>query len=159
MLSIVARTISPSLAHMIARYLLIDERASQARYMVLEHIRSSDPVVRRLERSITANLERQLSLDEMATATATASRTLARRLHAALRTTPQRFAQRLRASRAVHLLETTTESVERIAERVGYADAASFRRVLRRETGGTPRSFLTGAKRPQACNERPVRRT
>ena len=148
MLSIVARKISPSLAHMVARYLLIDERVSQARYMVLEHIRSSDPVIRRLERFITANLERQLSLEEMATATATSPRTLARKLHGALRTTPQRFAQRLRASRAVHLLETTTESVDRIAERVGYADAAAFRRVFRRETGGTPRSFLNGATMP-----------
>ncbi len=139
MLCIVARQISPSLAHLVAKYLLIDQRASQARYMVMEHLRSSDPVIRKLERFITLNIERQISLDEMASATATSPRTLARKLRGALHTTPQRFAQRLRTSRAAHLLETTSESVERVAERVGYADAAAFRRIFRRETGLTPR--------------------
>lgn len=139
MLAILSRKVSPSLAHTVARYLLLDERVSQARYMVLDHVRSSDPVIRKLEGFISANVERQLSLDDMATATATSPRTLARRLHDSLGTTPQRFAQRLRAARAAHLLETTSESVERVAELVGYADAAAFRRIFRRETGGSPR--------------------
>jgi len=43
-------------------------------------------------------------------------------------------------ARAVHLLETTSHSVEVIAANVGYADAAAFRRVFRRETGDSPRA-------------------
>lgn len=138
MLAIVARTVSPSLAHLAAKYLVLDERASQSRYMVMEHMRSADPVVRALERLVAQNMERQVSLAEMARATATSPRTLARRVEAALRTTPQRFAQRLRMARAVHLLETTSRSVDAVAASVGYADAAAFRRVFRRETGDTP---------------------
>ena len=140
MLAILAQTLSPSLAHMVARYLVLDERSSQARYMVMDHLRSADPVVRALERFIGSNLERQLTVPQMARATATSPRTLARKLERALGTTPLRFAQRLRIAQAVHLLETTRRSVDEIAARVGYADAAAFRRVFRRETGEAPRA-------------------
>jgi transcriptional regulator GlxA family with amidase domain len=140
MLAILAHTLSPSLAHMAARYLVLDERASQARYMVMNHLSSSDPVIRKLEGFVTSNIERQLTVHEMARATATSPRTLARRVAKALGTTPQHFAQRLRVAQAVHLLETTQRSVDEIAARVGYADPAAFRRIFRRETGETPRS-------------------
>jgi transcriptional regulator GlxA family with amidase domain len=140
MLAIIAHTTSPALAHMVAKYLLLDERSSQARYMVLEHLRSADPVVRALERFIGQNLARQLSLAELARATATSPRTLARKLESALGTTPLRFAQRLRVARALQLLETTTQSVEAVASAVGYADPAAFRRVFRRELGESPRA-------------------
>jgi transcriptional regulator GlxA family with amidase domain len=138
MLAIIAQTVSPSLAHMIAKYLVLDERASQARYMVMEHLRSADPVIRALERFIGSNIERQLTVPQMARATATSPRTLARKLERALSTTPLRFAQRLRIAQAVHLLETTRRSIDEIAARVGYADAAAFRRIFRRETGEAP---------------------
>ncbi|NBD08263.1 helix-turn-helix domain-containing protein [Corallococcus sp. c25j21] len=150
MLAIVARTASPALAHLVARYLVLDERTSQSRYMVTEHLRSSDPSVRELEAFVLANIERQVSIQQMARATATSPRTLARRVEDALGTTPHRFAQRLRISRAVHLLETTRDSVESIAARVGYADAAAFRRVFRRETGEAPRAKRTGSLRSRA---------
>ena len=140
MLAIVARTHSPSLAHMVARYLLLDERASQARYMVIEHVRSDDPAIRVLERYVAGNLSQQLTLARMAHATATSPRTLARKLERALGTTPLHFAQRIRVAHAVHLLETTQRTVEDVAARVGYADAAAFRRVFRRETGDAPRA-------------------
>lgn len=139
MLAVVAHTLSPALAHLVARYLVLDERASQARYMVLDHLRSADPVIRALERFVNANLGRQLTLPQLARATATSPRTLARRVEKALGTTPQRFVQRLRVARAVHLLETTRHPVDEIAARVGYADAAAFRRIYRRETGEAPR--------------------
>lgn len=138
MLAIVARTVSPALAHLVARYLLIDDRTSQARYMLMEHVRTADPTVEALESFVHANLARQVSLVEMARATGTSPRTLARKLHAALGTTPQRFAQRLRMARAGLLLETTRASVEEVAARVGYADAAAFRRIFRRFTGESP---------------------
>lgn len=140
MLAILAETVSPSLAHLVAKYLVLDERASQARYMVMEHLRSADPVIQALERFIGSNIHRQLTVKQMARATATSPRTLARKIEQALGTTPLRFAQRLRVAQAVHLLETTGRSVDDVAARVGYADAAAFRRVFRRETGETPRA-------------------
>ncbi len=49
--------------------------------------------------------------------------------------TPMELVQRVRVAHASHLLETTQASVEEVAERVGYADAAAFRRVFRRYAG------------------------
>ena len=139
MLALVARVASPSLAQLAARYLVLDHRPSQARYMVLEHLRVSDPAVQAAERFANANVDRQISLEELARAAAVSPRTLARRIHAMLGMTPNELVQRVRVAHAANLLETTRVSVEEIAGRVGYADAAAFRRVFRRYAGESPR--------------------
>lgn len=139
MLAVLARITSVSLAHTVARYLVIDARPSQARYLVREHLRSADPALSRLERFVLANLARQLTVAELARAASTSARTLARRLKQALHVTPREFVRRLRVERAVHLLETTSTPVEQLAAQLGYADPAAFRRLIRRETGETPR--------------------
>ncbi|ATB37001.1 AraC family transcriptional regulator [Cystobacter fuscus] len=139
MLALVARLAGPSVAHLVTRYLVLDERPSQARYMVMEHLRVSDPGLRAVERFIAQNIGRQLSLDELARVAAVSPRTLARRVHASLGVTPHELVQRIRVSRAAHLLETTHASVDDIAAQVGYADAAAFRRVFRRFAGELPR--------------------
>jgi transcriptional regulator GlxA family with amidase domain len=138
-LAIVARIASPSLAQLVARYLLLDDRPSQARYMVLEHLRVSDPAVQAAERFASANVERQISTEELARAAAVSPRTLARRVREGLGMTPHELVQRIRVRHAAHLLETTRASVEEVAGRVGYADAAAFRRVFRRYAGESPR--------------------
>jgi transcriptional regulator GlxA family with amidase domain len=139
MLAVVARVSSPALADLAARYLVLDARPSQSRYMVMDHLRNFDPVLRTLEEFVAANIDRQLSLGELARAVGTSPRTLARRVEAAVATTPQRFVQRLRAAHAAHLLETTREPVEAVAARVGYADPAAFRRMFHRHAGESPR--------------------
>ena len=139
MLAVVARLTSPSLSNLAASYLVLDTRASQSRYMVMDHLRSFDPLLRTLEEFVGANIDRQVSLDELARAAGTSPRTLARRVQAAVGMTPHRFVQRVRVMHATHLLETTRESVEEVAARVGYADPAAFRRSFRRHTGESPR--------------------
>jgi transcriptional regulator GlxA family with amidase domain len=94
---------------------------------------------------VRAHLDRVVTVEEMARAAGTSSRTLARRMKEQCETTPLRFVQRLRTERAVEMLETTASSVEAIASKVGYADAAAFRRILRRETGRSPREFRARA--------------
>lgn len=140
MLAVVSRIAGPSLTYRVASYLVLEQRESQARYMIQESLRTQDPVIQALERFVLANLDRQVSTAEMARATATSPRTLARRLDEVMATTPQRFAQRLRVNHAIYLLETTQASIEEIAAYVGYADAAAFRRIFLRETGQSPRS-------------------
>ncbi len=87
------------------------------------------------------NMQRQVSLAELARTVGTSARTLARRIKASSGETPQRLVQRMRIAHAVHLLETTRESVEEIATQVGYSDASTFRRIFRKHTGDTPQHW------------------
>ena len=81
------------------------------------------------------HLDAAISLDVVADALATTTRTLTRRLNAVLGKTPVECIQDLRIERAVHLLKTTKLTVDRIAEQVGYADGHTLRTLLRRRKG------------------------
>lgn len=140
MLALLARVAGAALAQTVARYLVLDARPTQSRYMVLEHLRTDDAAVRAVERFVGENLHRPLSLDELARAGATSTRTLARRVRAALGLTPHALVQRIRMQHAAHLLDTTRETVDEVAARVGYADAAAFRRAFRKVVGESPRA-------------------
>lgn len=139
MLALLARAAGVELARLVARYLILDDRPSQARYLVHEHLRVADPAVAAAERFAAAHVERQIGLAELARAAGVSTRTLTRRIRAALGMSPTQLIQRARVARAAHLLDTSAASVEEIAWKVGYADPAAFRRVFRRLTGESPR--------------------
>ena len=125
----------PKLAALTAKYLIVDARPSQSAYVLTDHLIHSDPLVERFERWARTRLAHGFSLDEAAKAVASSKRTLARRLHAVLGKSPLSYFQSLRVERAVHLLKTGTESVDQIAEQVGYADGVTLRTLLRRHLG------------------------
>ena len=62
---------------------------------------------------------------------------------------PLSYFQSLRVERAVHLLKTSSASVDEVAARVGYADGATLRALLRRRLNrrgqGDQANVLTGA--------------
>ncbi|NNC27897.1 helix-turn-helix domain-containing protein [Longimicrobium terrae] len=139
MLALVTRHGGPELAERCARYLLLDGRRSQARYMALGYLSEADPDVVRAERWARAHLHTGISAAELAAAAGLSTRTFARRVERATGLSPVRFLQRLRVERAVELLETTSCTVEEIARRVGYAEPTTLRRILRRNAGVRPR--------------------
>lgn len=126
------RSVSPQLAALVAKYLIVDSRPSQSAYAITDHLVHDDPVVQRFERWARSRLTRGFSLDEAAKATGASKRTLARHLQAVLGKSPLAYFQSLRVERAVHLLKTGNASVDEIATRVGYADGATLRTLLRR---------------------------
>jgi AraC-like DNA-binding protein len=67
-------------------------------------------------------------------------RTLKRKL-AACGTTYSDLLDELRQNRAVQLLGSDQLSIEAIADRLGYSDAANFGRAFRRWTGTTPGAY------------------
>ena len=127
------RSVSPELAALTARYLVVDSRPSQSAYALTDHLVHSDDVVQRFERWARGRLKRGFSLDEAARAVGASKRTLARRLQSVLGKSPLSYFQSLRVERAVHLLKTTNASVDDIATKVGYADGATLRTLLRRQ--------------------------
>lgn len=141
------RQASPRLAALVAKYLVVDARPSQSAYVLVDHLTHADPIVERFEHWARGRLGQPFSLDEAATSVGASKRTLARRLAAAIDRTPLSYFQELRVERAVHLLKTTDESVDRIAARVGYADGVTLRALLRRRLGRGVRD-LRGATPP-----------
>jgi transcriptional regulator GlxA family with amidase domain len=126
------RGVSPEIAALTARYLIVDSRPSQSAYALTDHLAHADPVVQRFEQWARARLAEGFSLDDAARATGASKRTLARRMQEVLGTSPLGYVQRLRVERAVHLLKTEGASVDDVAAQVGYADGVTLRALLRR---------------------------
>ncbi|WP_338075865.1 helix-turn-helix domain-containing protein [Bradyrhizobium zhanjiangense] len=75
------------------------------------------------------------------------ARTFARRCERASGLSPVRFVQRLRVDKAMELLETTRLSLDDIAEKVGYADPSTLRKLLHREKTPGARASRAARKR------------
>ncbi|MFN0192402.1 MAG: GlxA family transcriptional regulator [Aestuariivirga sp.] len=80
-------------------------------------------------------------VEEMIKRSKLAERTFKRRFAAATGLTPIVYVQRLRIEDAKRRLERTSASVDEISWRVGYEDAAFFRRLFKRTTGMAPGAY------------------
>ncbi len=80
-------------------------------------------------------------VEEVVSRSKLAERTFKRRFIAATGLTPIAYVQRLRIEDAKRRLERTEASIEEISWRVGYEDAAFFRRLFRRTTGLAPGQY------------------
>jgi transcriptional regulator GlxA family with amidase domain len=128
----IIRGVSPQLAALTAKYLIVDSRPSQSAYALTDHLVHSDPIVQRFEDWARARLKHGFSLDDAAKAVGSSKRTLARHMQLVLGKSPLSYFQSLRVERAVHLLKIGHASVDQIAARVGYADGTTLRSLLRR---------------------------
>jgi transcriptional regulator GlxA family with amidase domain len=130
------RGVSPQLASLTAKYLIVDSRPSQSAYSLTDHLVHADPLVQRFEGWARARLSKGFSLgfslDDAAKAAGSSKRTLARHMQSVLGKSPLSYFQSLRVERAVHLLKTGSATVDEVATRVGYADGATLRALLRR---------------------------
>jgi transcriptional regulator GlxA family with amidase domain len=154
----IVRSVSPELAALTARYLVVDSRPSQSTYALTDHLVHGDPVVLRFEHWARARLAERFSLDAAAAAAGASKRTLARRMQSVLGKSPLGYVQDLRVERAVHLLRTTAASVDDVATAVGYADGVTLRTLLRRRHVGVrelrrddprPATAQAGSTRPR----------
>ncbi|MES2932375.1 MAG: helix-turn-helix domain-containing protein, partial [Pseudomonadota bacterium] len=127
-----------SMAHLCSRYLLIDQRSSQTRYMMRDHLAHEDQTVMAAQCWIDAHLAQPMTVTALSSKLALSPKTLARRIKAATGVSPIKFIQRRRLSHAAHLLETTALSIEAVAVQVGYQDSTALRKLIKRDFGVTP---------------------
>ena len=96
-----------------------------------------------------ARLHLPLTLTELADHARMSRRTFARRFREEAGVSPGRWLIQQRVTRARHLLESTDLSIDRIAERTGFATSASLRQHLHATIGVAPltyrRTFRTTA--------------
>jgi transcriptional regulator GlxA family with amidase domain len=127
-----------------AKVLLVDaNRSSQRPYVMLQdQLGHTDELVVRaqewMHRHITG---KGFSIPTLARAVGASPRTLIRRFKSAHGTTPVAYAQSLRIEMAKSLLETTALDLGSILDRIGYQDAASFRRLFKQKTSLSPRAY------------------
>jgi transcriptional regulator GlxA family with amidase domain len=146
------RQLSPALAELTARYLVIDARPAQSAYAVPSHLARADPLVEAFERRLRAHLDQPLSIADTARALGSSERTLQRACDRTLGISPVQFAQRIRLEQAVHLLRTTELSTEAVARRVGYHNATTLTTLLRSRRDTSP-----GLLRRPPAQDRPAR--
>jgi transcriptional regulator GlxA family with amidase domain len=133
---------------------VVDERPSQARYIVPSHLARSSSEVSATERWIRRHIGEPIRIPRLARSIGTSPRTLARRIAGATGSGPLAFVRRIRVDAARHLLATTRLPVDEIAARVGYQDPASLRRAFAR-LGERP----TDSRKPQATERGRTRQT
>ena len=95
----------------------------------------------RIARPAAAHIAEALSVERLADAVGMSLRQFSRAFRAQTGTTPARVVERIRADLARGRLEATAESVERIAEAVGFGDAENMRKAFIRIYGQPPQSI------------------
>lgn len=96
------------------------------------------PLVHRAQDAISRAPERSWSLPELAREVHTSVRNLTRLFRQHTGTSVVEYQQRIRVAQARQLLENPRQSVEAVAEQVGFSSARSLRRVLAKIDGERP---------------------
>ena len=117
-----------------ARYLLCNQRPSQAAYAIVDQIAHDDPAVSRFERWAREHLP-TFNMTDAARAVGMSQRTLQRHVQRVLGCSPIAYVRDLRVSRAIHMLQTTDATIDEIAAAIGYRDGGTLASLLRKKTG------------------------
>ena len=145
MLHLIRQQIGRELADLVMSYLLIDSRSTQARYQVWEHVTlTDDETARRFEALIEASLPDIPSVREEAQQLNMTGKTLSRRLFKATGVTPMTLIQSVRMRHARRLLEFSELTLDQVAQRVGYANSTSLRKLTLRMARVAPGTFRPG---------------
>lgn len=127
-------------ANQLARRLCVPaHRTGGQAQFVTRHVPETDDdsIAPALEWAVR-NLHQPLTVAEMASRARMSQRTFFRRLHEATGSTPLRWLLAQRIAHAQALLETTSLSVEQIAERCGLGTGTNLRRHFTAHLGVTP---------------------
>jgi transcriptional regulator GlxA family with amidase domain len=141
-LELVRQDHGAAVANTLARWLIAPPHrgADQPQFVAAPVSETGDRLSELLEWAST-RLDQPLTLADLARAAGVSPRTLARRFHAALGTTPLQWLLTQRIRRAQELLESTDQPVDRIAERSGFGSAGNLRHQFTRALGMSPQRY------------------
>jgi transcriptional regulator GlxA family with amidase domain len=142
-LYLIARSAGVEAAMQVARINLIDWHAiGQQPFARLARTRQGDDaLVGRCQTWIAENYANRSPVAAMVRLSELAERSFMRRFRQATGMSPLDYVQTLRLEEAKHMLEAGNESIEAIANAVGYEDAAFFTRLFRRKVNLTPAQY------------------
>ena len=143
-LHLVRREHGSEVATRLARRMVVPPHrdGGQAQYVETPLPRTPEaPTLAPLLTWMIENLDRPCGIEELAQRAHMSTRTFARRFRAETGTTPFDWMTTQRVLLARRLLEDTTLSVESVATRAGFTDAATLRHHFTRRVGATPHAY------------------
>lgn len=144
-LNIISRFGGKILARECSNFLLLRERGSQTADIGIKYLSANDRLIAKAEHWVAQNIATKFDLLHLTNHLGVGSRTFARRLKQCLNLTPIAFVQRIRVEKAVEMLELTNLTLDEISFKVGYENASSLSKLIRKQTGQTARSLRTSA--------------
>ena len=136
-----------ALANAVARSLLLDGRQSQAAFVVPLMLSNGNALIARLIERLEASLPHSPDVQTLADEFAMSPRTLSRHVRNATGRSTMALIQSVRLNRARTLIESSSMTIELVAEHVGYGDSTALRRLMRKSTGATPSQFRSSVHR------------
>jgi transcriptional regulator GlxA family with amidase domain len=142
-LYLIARHVGATAAQTVARYFALQwHHDGLAPYIVFQGRRDhGDAAIADAQVWLATHFSVAKPVEEMVRRSGLAERTFKRRFTDAAGFAPIDYVQRLRIEDAKRRLERTDEPADEISWRVGYEDAAFFRRLFKRVTGMTPGAY------------------
>ncbi|MEU2153970.1 helix-turn-helix domain-containing protein [Streptomyces sp. NPDC019396] len=142
-LHLVRREHGPEAANTIARRMIVPPHrdGGQAQYIERPLPRHRCDTVGEVLAWMERHLDREMTVEHLAARAHMSPRTFARRFQQETGTTPYRWLLRQRVLLAQELLEATDETVDTIAGRAGFGNAAALRHHFLRTLGTTPNTY------------------
>lgn len=142
-LYLIARHVGATAAQTVARTFALQwHHDGLAPYIVFEGPKNhGDAAIVAAQDWLTSHFSVASPIEETIRASGLAERTFKRRFTQATGYTPIDYVQRLRVEDAKRRLERTDTPIDEIGWKVGYEDAAFFRRLFKRTTGLTPGTY------------------
>lgn len=142
-LKLVERLLGATVMSSTAHFMLMDPRGREQRYFgnFAPRLQHGDKAILAVQHWLQANPARSGSVTTLAAHAGLGARTFQRRFAAATGVTPGEYHQRLRIARGRERLEFTRDTIEQIANSVGYEDTGTFRRVFKRVIGLSPAEY------------------
>jgi len=142
-LHIVRRDYGAAIANVVARRLVVapHREGGQAQYVPCPIRTESEGGLARVLEWAQKHIDRPLSVDEMARKALMSTRTFARRFREETGTTPHQWLTHQRVLHAQRLLETTSDSMDEIAEAVGFGTATTLRQHFARLRRTSPTRY------------------
>ena len=142
-LHIVRQDFGAQIANRVARRLVVSPHrdGGQAQF-IPEPIRKTSsagmaPILSWLE----SNLDREICIEDLARRAAMSPRTFARQFRRQTGTTPHQYLTHLRLLAAQRRLEQSDDSIDEVAEAVGWQTAATLRQQFSRQLGTSPTAY------------------
>jgi len=143
----------PEVANSIARRMVVPPHrdGGQAQYIERPLPRSRCDTVGEVLVWMERHLDEEVTVEQLAERAHMSPRTFARRFQQETGTTPYRWILRQRVLLAQQLLEATDETMDAIAWRTGFGNAAALRHQFVRSLGTTPQAYRRTFKGPEAA--------